>query len=108
MKNFEWKNELLVIDGNQYRINLAENGNCVVVYASPCLLPSCVFEVAEVCRKENCCSEFEFYEAMIYTDPVQCIIDCSFCEIVRRAVEIYVDDIDLNTGNQRRCGFFGF
>lgn len=108
MKTWEGFNEIVEINCEEYRVSLVVvNDNLARLYVSPCKLPSAVFEVAEIQAKTNTCMQFDFYEALILTDPVVCIIDCSLCEIIKRAIEIYLDEIDLCNNNRRTC-FFGF
>lgn len=94
-----------------YKISTVEEGNCLRIFASPCALPSTTFEIAQVCKKENRCMQFDFYEAQVYTDPVEFIIDCNLCKIIRRALEIYIEalnDTDFGSSCNRRNSFFGF
>ena len=109
MRNWEGFNEIIQINGKDYRITLTEESeNFARLFVSPCKLPSAVFEVAEIRTKRNTCMQFDFYEAMIFTDPIVCIIDCSLCQIIKRAIEIYLEESDLFCpGNfNRRCCLF--
>ncbi len=112
MNKFEDFKQLIEVDGTPYRVNVVKDGNKLIVYASPCCLPSAVFKIAEIVKTENCCNEFDFFEAMVFTDPVECIIDCDLCKIIRRALEIYIEDFSLDCDNNNRrgnsCCFFGF
>lgn len=94
-----------------YKISTVEENNCLRVFASPCTLPSTTFEIAQVCKKDNKCMQFDFYEAQVYTDPVEIIIDCNLCQIIKRALEIYIEainDADFGSSCNRRNSFFGF
>ena len=88
--------EEIQVNGVLYKIDLQRDGNCVRLFVVPCTLPSAVFEIARICELQNRCTEFEFFEATVFTDPVETIIDCDFCQIVRRAIELFIDDINLD------------
>ena len=92
--------EEIQVNGVLYKIDLQRDGNCVRLFVVPCTLPSAVFEIARICELQNRCTEFEFFEATVFTDPVETIIDCDFCQIVRRAIELFIDDINLD----QNCG----
>lgn len=97
----------IVVNCETYRIMIKEAaGDCVDVYATPCSLPSAVFQIARICRLTNVCTQFEYFEAQIYSDPVETIIDCSFCDIIKRAIEHYFDNMNINNCNNN-TGFFG-
>lgn len=100
--------EKITINNEVYRVNLVENQNGYRVFASPCKLPSAVFEVAQICRQTNTCMQFDFYQAQIFTDPIVCIIDCSLCQIVCRAIEIYLSNSQSYLCNNSRNNVFGF
>lgn len=95
-----------------YKISVTEEDDCLRIFASPCALPSTTFEIAQVCKKENSCMQFNFYEAQVYTDPVQIIIDCNLCDIIRRALELYTEALNGTdfgrSCNRNRNSFFGF
>lgn len=105
-KCHETKCKCIEICGMNYRIELVENGDCLTCFATPCSLPSAVFEVARICERQNSCTQFEYYVSEIFTDPVEIIIDCDLCAIIRRSVETYVNNINLN-GCKNQNGFFG-
>lgn len=86
-----------------YKVTLQQVGECEYeLYVAPCTLPSAVFNVARIRCVENSCMEFDFYEARIYTDPIITIIDCSFKQIIRRCIEEYFANADLEcAGNTR-------
>ena len=92
--------EEIQVNGVLYKIDLQRDGNCARLFVVPCTLPSAVFEIARICELQNRCTEFEFFEATVFTDPVETIIDCDFCQIVRRAIELFIDDINLD----QNCG----
>lgn len=98
--------EEVCVNNVVYKIKIQQDGNCADIYASPCTLPSAVFQVAKVCELTNKCVEFDYYEAQIYSDPVVTIIDCDLCQLIRRALEYYLDHMDIENC---RCnnGIFG-
>lgn len=101
--------EICICD-TQYKVSAVENNNCLRIYASPCTLPSCTFEVCQICKKQNSCMQFDFYESQVYTDPVVFIIDCNLCQIIKRSIEIYLDEVDNTNfgGNNCNTNIFGF
>lgn len=99
-KGFDKQNQEVEINGEVYRIRFERVDGCVYVYATPCSLPSAVFQIAQVCELENRCSEFVYYEATIYSDPVEIIIDCNLCNIIKRALEIYFENASFCNGNR--------
>ena len=92
--------EEIQVNGVLYKVDFQRDGNCVRLFVVPCTLPSAVFEIARICELQNRCTEFEFFEATVFTDPVETIIDWDFCQIVRRAIELFIDDINLD----QNCG----
>ena len=96
------------VNGCRYKVNLERIGECEFeLFISPCKLPSAVFDVARIRCVENKCMEFDFFEAHVFTDPVTTIIDCSLRQIIERAIEIYLEDMDLTCcerNNQCRRG----
>ena len=67
------------------------------------------------CRYSDTCSDGTYYQATINGDPVEIIQDCSLCDIIRRAIEIYFtnfEPINCTRGrNNGGCGcgnLFGF
>ena len=106
-----------VIVGNttfKFELNqVSENVYDLVV--TPCNVPTSVYCVARITVRENCCNNMEYYQAFINTDPVEIIQDCNLCDIVRRAIEVYFQNIGLFDGgntygngccNQRNFGLF--
>lgn len=95
------------INGSIYRVSLQEGEcDCINLYACPCCLPSAVFYIATICEIENSCSEFDFYQAKIFTDPEIEIISCSFKDIVERSLDIYFSNANLNTNRKNRYSLF--
>ncbi len=90
-----------------YRIRMQKKGDCYTVFATPCNLPSAVFEICQICERQNSCTQFEYYECMILTDPVVTIIDCNLCNCIKRALTHYIDKIEICPCNNNN-GFFGF
>ena len=41
----------------------------------------------------------EYYQAFINTDPVEIIQDCNLCDTVRRAIQLYFQNIGIFTNN---------
>lgn len=103
----------VTIDGNEYRIMIQENNDdTITCYATPCCLPSVVYEFANIEAINNQCMEFDFYKATVYTDPVIEIIDCNLCQIIERALETYLDNLDTScngngVGCNRSSSWFG-
>lgn len=102
----------ICVDGVLYKISTVQEDGCLRVFASPCTLPSVTFEVAQVCKKRNNCMQFDFFEAQVFTDPVVFIIDCNLCQIIKRAIEIFLDEVEDTNFKNSSCrnnnSIFGF
>lgn len=86
---------------------------------TPCNVPTSVYCVARITRRENCCNNMEYFQSFINTDPVEIIQDCNLRDIIARSIEIYFDNINTfdnddngncRCNNNRRCNRnnFGF
>ena len=107
-------NEVLVCN-TVFRYNLIPvDTNTNVVCVSRCNTPTATYEIATVRTRTNTCSDGTYYQATINGDPVEIIQDCSLCDIIRRAIEIYFSNfepINCTRGRNNGCGcgnIFGF
>ena len=47
----------------------------------------------------------KYYQAFINTDPVQIIQDCNLCDLIRRSIAIYFDNLEeIDTYSSCGCG----
>ena len=98
------KNEILV-NNTVFSYSLEETGEytCDLV-VTPCNVPTSVYCVARITRRENCCNNMTYFQSFINADPVEIIQDCSLEDIIERSIEIYFDNIStFNNGNSCGC-----
>ena len=93
--NTTFKFKLIPIDSNSYSL-------CV----SRCNAPTATYDIATIRVRTNNCSGTTYYQAFVNSDPVEIIQDCSLCDIVKRAIEIYFSRLEpINCrGNGNDCG----
>jgi hypothetical protein len=89
------ENHEVVVCNSVFKYNLVPvDANTHVVCVSRCSTPTATFEIATIRTRTNTCSEGTYYQAAINGDPVEIIQDCSLCDIVRRAIEIYFNRLE--------------
>ena len=81
--NTTFKFRLTPIDSTTYSL-------CV----SRCNAPTATYDIATIRVRTNNCSGTTYYQAFVNSDPVEIIQDCSLCDIVRRAIEIYFQNLE--------------
>lgn len=97
-------NEHEVLVGNtifNYQLNEVSD-NVFDLVATPCNVPTSVYCIARITKRENCCNNMEYFQAFINTDPVEIIQDCSLRDIISRSIENYFNN--LSTFNNNSCG----
>jgi hypothetical protein len=95
-----------VIVGNTvFEYNLRQlDQNTFDLSVTPCNNPTAVYCIARITTRENCCNNMKYYQSFINTDPVQIIQDCSLCEIIRRSIAVYFENLDqMNTSSSCGC-----
>lgn len=97
-----------VIVGNTlFNYSLQEVSDCSFdLVVTPCNVPTSVYCVARITKRENCCNNMEYFQAFINTDPVEIIQDCNLEQTIIRAIEAYFDNIptiDTGNNNDSRC-----
>ena len=77
---------------------------------TPCNVPTSIYCVARISKRENCCGNMEYYQSFINTDPVEIIQDCNLCDIIARSIENYFNNIFNNNScscnSNRMFGLF--
>lgn len=104
------KDEVIVCN-TLFKYDLVEVSDGVYdLLATPCNLPTAVFNVGRITVRENACNQMEYFQGFINTDPVEIIQDCDLERLIQRMIRSYVDDIpefscNSNGNNCRRSGF---
>ncbi len=97
-------NDHEVIVGNTtFNYELREvSDNAYDLVVTPCNVPTSIYCVARITRRENCCNNMSYYQSFVNTDPVQIIQDCSLEDIIARSIEAYFDNNSFG-GNNGCC-----
>ena len=114
--NCNCANQEIAVCNTVFKYNLIPvDTNTHVVCVSRCNTPTATYEIATIHTRTNTCSDGTYYQATINGDPVEIIQDCSLCDIIRRAIEIYFSNFEpINCtrgrgGNGCGCNnIFGF
>ena len=85
-----------------YELNEVGESACDLV-VTPCNVPTSVYCVARITKRENCCNNMEYFQSFINTDPVQIIQDCNLEQIITRSIENYFDSINNMNINGNGC-----
>lgn len=97
----------IIVGNTLFNYNLQEVSDCSYdLVCTPCNIPTAVYCIARITKRQNCCNNMEYYQAFINTDPVQIIQDCNLEDTIRRAIEAYFENIpnlDVNTNNCCGC-----
>lgn len=72
---------------------------------TPCNVPTAVYNVGRITRRENSCNQIEFYQGFINCDPVEIIQDCSLECLIRRMIETYFNNIPDIECNNNSCRY---
>ena len=81
--------------------------NAYALRAIRCNAPTATYDIATIRERNNSCSGLTYYQSFINSDPVEIIQSCSLCEIVRRSIEIYfqnLEPINCNGNGNCNCG----
>lgn len=85
--------------------------NAYDLVCTPCNIPTSVYCISRITKRENCCNNMEYYQSFINTDPVEIIQDCNLDDIIVRSIETYFNNIpDISTNSNNCCnnrGLFG-
>lgn len=107
-------NHEIIVGNTLFNYSLNEVSECAYdLVCTPCNIPTAVYCVARITKRENCCNNMEYYQAFINTDPVEIIQDCNLEQIIVRAIESYFDNIPTleTSNNDNTCccnrGIFG-
>ena len=105
--NCNCANQEIAVCNTVFKYNLIPvDTNTHVVCVSRCNTPTATYEIATIRTRTNTCSDGTYYQATINGDPVEIIQDCSLCNIVKRAIEIYfsrLEPIYCNNNNNGGC-----
>lgn len=103
------KSNEVIVDNTVFNFNLKEvNDNVYDLVVTPCNVPTSVYCVARITKRENCCNNMEYFQSFINTDPVQIIQDCNLCDIISRSIEAYFNNISTFNSNSCGCGCNSF
>lgn len=94
-------NDHEVIVGNTtFNFELREvSDNAFDLVVTPCNVPTSIYCVARITKRENCCNNMCYYQSFVNTDPVQIIQDCNLEDIIARSIEAYFDNISFDNNN---------
>lgn len=106
-RNFGIEDRTICCCNQKFTFDLTETGNNrFTLTVTPCSIPTSVFDVGTITVKENTCNQIEYFQATINTDPVITIQDCSFRDLLCRAITAYFNDINFpSCGCSRRRNF---
>lgn len=96
-------NEVLV--GNtlfNYQLNEVSD-NVYDLVATPCNVPTSIYCIARITKRENCCNNMEYFQSFINTDPVEIIQDCNLRDIIARSIETYFNNLSTFNNNSSSC-----
>lgn len=85
---------------------VSENAFDLVV--TPCNVPTSIYCVARITKRENCCNNMKYFQSFVNTDPVEIIQDCNLEDIIVRSIETYFNNNSFGNGCNNCCnnGFF--
>lgn len=88
----------------KYRLEQISDEVCELI-VTPCLMPTAVYNVATIRCKHNTCTSFDYYQAQVNVDPCICIQDCNLCDLIERAICLYINDLPVANCNRRNSMF---
>ena len=90
----------VICGGVTYKYKLERIGdNVCELVATPCPMPTAVYNVATIRCRQNTCTGFEYYQAQVNIDPCTCIQDCNLDDLIERATCLYVNNLQNTTYN---------
>ena len=106
--NCNCTNDEVVVCNTTFKFVLTPlDSNTYALCVTRCNAPTATYDIALIrVRTNNCCGQNTYYQATVNSDPVEIIQDCSLCNIVKRAIEIYfshLEPIYCNNNNNSGC-----
>lgn len=105
-KDYNCHNDHEVLVGNtvfNYQLNEVSD-NVWDLVATPCNVPTSIYCIARITKRENCCNNMEYFQAFINTDPVEIIQDCNLRDIIARSIENYFNNLSTFQNGNNSCG----
>lgn len=103
------KRNEIIVNNTLFSYNLEEVGeNAYDLVVTPCNLPTSVYCVARITRRNNCCNNMEYFQSFINTDPVEIIQDCNLEQTIIRSINNYFNNVNSISNGccNRNCGLF--
>ena len=98
-------NEEIVVCNTTFKFRLTPiDSTTYALCVTRCNAPTATYDIATIRVRTNNCSTMTYYQAFVNSDPVEIIQDCSLCDIVRRAIEIYFERLEpINCSGNNNC-----